>query len=368
MALIAVAADKGAPGVTTTALALAAVWARPVLLAECDPAGGDLIYRFPGAGGRLDPRRGVLSLAVAARRGLQEHQVWEHVQKLHGGLDVLTGVTNAEQGAGLNLLWGPLGRLLAGIPQADVIADCGRLGPDGPIYDLLAEAMTLVLVTRPHLGDVIRLRDRAAALAAAMDRRGRRGFASDVVVVAEEKRFRAALAEVGHAIAQGGLPARITGGLADDAKGAELLRGEWGGRLDRTGLIRTARQLAQQMATALPVVQGPPAQGADGPGYPVLPAQQPPVGAVGMATAAQRAPWDGGQAHGAGPRGTGPIPLGAQHAGQPPAAGGRHAGPPHAPRWAGEEPSPPRDPRRIGGLADLPAGDPAEQAPNGRGS
>ena len=42
--LIAVAADKGAPGVTTTAVALAAVWPRPVLLAECDPAGGDLVY------------------------------------------------------------------------------------------------------------------------------------------------------------------------------------------------------------------------------------------------------------------------------------------------------------------------------------
>ena len=57
--LIAVAADKGAPGVTTTAVALAAVWPRPVLLAECDPAGGDIVYRLPGEGGdRLDPRRG----------------------------------------------------------------------------------------------------------------------------------------------------------------------------------------------------------------------------------------------------------------------------------------------------------------------
>jgi len=84
MALIAVAADKGAPGVTTTALALAAVWPRPVLLAECDPAGGDLVYRLPAAdGGRLDQRRGLLSLAVAARRGLQPHQAWEHTQKLN---------------------------------------------------------------------------------------------------------------------------------------------------------------------------------------------------------------------------------------------------------------------------------------------
>lgn len=127
MALIAVAADKGAPGVTTTALSLAAVWPRPVLLAECDPAGGDLVYRLPAAdGGRLDQRRGLLSLAVAARRGLQPQQTWEHVQKLNGGLDVLAGVTNADQGAGLNLLWGPVGRVLAGNAQADVIADCGR--------------------------------------------------------------------------------------------------------------------------------------------------------------------------------------------------------------------------------------------------
>ena len=55
MALIAVAADKGAPGVTTTALALAAVWPRPVLLAECDPAGGDLVYRLPA--GACSPSR-----------------------------------------------------------------------------------------------------------------------------------------------------------------------------------------------------------------------------------------------------------------------------------------------------------------------
>ena len=37
-------------------------------------------------------------------------RLWEHTQKLNGGLDILTGVTSAEQGAGLNLLWGPVGR------------------------------------------------------------------------------------------------------------------------------------------------------------------------------------------------------------------------------------------------------------------
>ncbi len=172
MALIAVAADKGAPGVSTTALALASVWPRPVLLAECDPAGGDVVYRLPSAhGGRLDPRRGLLSLAVAARHGFQPGQVWAHAQRLRGGLDVLAGVASAEQGSGLEPLWGLLGELLAALPDADVIADCGRLGPDGPHYDLLAQAAVVILVARPSLSDVLRVRDRAAAVALAAGRR-----------------------------------------------------------------------------------------------------------------------------------------------------------------------------------------------------
>jgi MinD-like ATPase involved in chromosome partitioning or flagellar assembly len=258
MALIAIASDKGAPGVTTAALALAAVWPRPVLLAECDPAGGDLVYRFPAAdGGHLDPRRGVLSLAVVARRGMQPQQVWEHTQKLPGGLDVLAGVTNAEQGAGLSLLWGPIGKILAALPQADVIADCGRLGADGPLYDLLAEATTVVLVTKVHVADVIRLRDRAAAFAAAAASRGRRGFGVGVVVVADHKKFRAALGEVQQVLGQANARATVLGGIAHDVKGADLLGGEWGGNLDRTLLIKTAREVAQHLLVGLPAIASP---------------------------------------------------------------------------------------------------------------
>ncbi len=247
--LIAVAADKGAPGVTTTALALAAVWPRPVLLAECDPAGGDLVYRLPGeGGGRLDPRRGLLSLAVAARRDLQPTQLWAHAQKLRGGLDVLLGVTSAEQGAGLEPLWGPVGSVLAGLPQADVIADCGRLGPDGAYYDLLAHAAAVVLVTRPSLGEVVRLRDRAAAVALAVRQRGGQDARIGVLVVADHRVFSRALAEVGQVLGA----VSVLGGIAFEPRSAELLRGEWGGRLDKSLLIRTAREVAGQLA-------GPPA-------------------------------------------------------------------------------------------------------------
>jgi hypothetical protein len=273
MALIVIAADKGAPGVTTTALALAAVWPRPVLLAECDPSGGDLVYRFPAAqGNSLDPRRGLLTLAVAARRGLQPGQLWDHTQKLSGGLDVLTGVINAEQGAGLGALWGPLGGLFAGMSGGDVIADCGRLGPDGPQYDLVAQAAVVLLVTRPNAGDVIRLRDRAAAVASAVNARGRRGLTSSVAVLADQRTLRATAAEVGQALAQGNVPAAVAGGLADDPKGAELLRGEWGGRLDKTLLIRTAREIAQQLAASLPAARD---DGGPGPAAQQTAVQQP---------------------------------------------------------------------------------------------
>ena len=255
MALIAVAADKGAPGVTTASVALGAVWPRPVLLAECDPSGGDLLYRLPAAGGgRLDARRGLLSLAVAARRGLRPGQVWEHAQKLHGGLDVLVGVAAAEQGAGLELLWGPVGRVLAAVPQADVIADCGRLGVDGPVYDLLAQASSIVLLSGATLAEVVRLRERAAAVAAALHRRGRAGVVIDVMIVADYKDFGAVIADVARALRQSGAPARVIGGIAYEPRSAEQLRGEWSGRLDKSMFIRTARAIAASLVTTLPAL------------------------------------------------------------------------------------------------------------------
>jgi hypothetical protein len=253
MALVAVAADKGAPGVTTTAVVLAAVWPRPVLLAECDPAGGDLVYRFRTAdGARLDPRRGLLSLAVAVRRGLAPEQVWEHTQTLRGGLGVLTGVSTAEQGAGLEPLWGPVGIALAQLPHTDVIADCGRLGVDGPPYDLLAQASAIVLVTRHDLGEVVRLRERIPALTMALGKRERTVTAVNIVVIADHKGFHAALAEVGEALGHGRGGVNIVGGLAYEPRTARQLRGEWGGRLDKSLLARTARDVAGQLASSLP--------------------------------------------------------------------------------------------------------------------
>ena len=160
---------------------------------------------------------------------------------------MLLGVTTAEQGAGLEPLWGPVGGLLSALPQADVIADCGRLGPDGPYYDLLAHAAAIVLITRPSLGEVVRLRERSAAISAAVGERVSRSARVSVLVVAGHRRFSRALADVGQALGRDSA-ASVLGGIAFEPRSAELLRGEWGGRLDKSLLIRTARQIAGQLA------------------------------------------------------------------------------------------------------------------------
>jgi hypothetical protein len=303
MALIAVAADKGSPGVTTSAVVLAAVWPRPVLLAECDPAGGDLAYWFPAAdGGRLDRQRGLLSLAVAARRGAEPGRVWDHAQKLPGGLDVLAGVTTAEQGAGLEPLWPAVGSALSRVPRADVIADCGRIGADGPFYDLLAQAAAIVLIARDDLGEVVRLRERAAALAAGLGKRSRACPPICVIVIAEHKRFHSALAEVGQALGHGSGQVNVIGGLADDPKSARALHGEWGGRLDRSLLARTARDVASHLAVSLPAIPAGPGRAAPGHHAPALEApprdpltrpaleRQPPSPGVAARPALERQP------------------------------------------------------------------------------
>ncbi|WP_067490892.1 hypothetical protein [Actinomadura hibisca] len=280
MALIALAADKGAPGVTTAAVALGAVWPRPVLVAECDLAGGDLVYRLPaapqegegGTGGMLNPARGLLSLAATARRGLRPEQVAEHCQRLVGGLDVLVGLTNAEQAQAMTWLWGPLGRAFAGLGPVDVLADCGRLGAGSPLTELTREADLVVLFTRATLEQVAHLRERVDALAGEL----RGGPPIGIIVLADPRDYRASIAEVDRIIAgaqqrhqtpEGApgpprAPVAVLGGLALDPKGAGLLSGSWGGKLDRSLLVRSAREVAAALVTRLdarrPAPEAPP--------------------------------------------------------------------------------------------------------------
>ncbi|MEU6120677.1 hypothetical protein [Streptomyces sp. NPDC047123] len=274
MALIALAADKGSPGVTTAAVALAAVWPRRVLVAETDPAGGDLVYRSAAAhGGPLNPNTGMLSIAATARRGLVPDQLWDHTQPLSGGLEVLVGLGIAEQAAGLAGLWPTLGRAfaqLADSPQApaDVIADCGRISGDGPVVELFPHAALVLLVSRTEPEAIARVRDRAAALAAKLHG-GPRGAASlaqpliGVLLIADPATSGKLVHQVNDMLMAAQTGARVVGTLADDPAGADQLAGRRRGRLDKSLLIRSARKvtvdLYQQYGAAWtnPVAQQP---------------------------------------------------------------------------------------------------------------
>jgi hypothetical protein len=205
----------------------------------------------------LNPSHGLLSLAATARRGLRPDQIAEHCQRLVGGMDVLVGLTNAEQAQGMTWLWGPLGRAFASLAPVDVLADCGRLGADTPLMDLLREADMVVMLTRATLEQVAHLRERIVALGRDL----RNGPPVGVVVLADPRDFRGSIAEVDRILAKAELPAAVLGGLALDHKGAEMLRGQWGGRLDRSLLIRSARELAGELDGRIGAVRQQPSTG-----------------------------------------------------------------------------------------------------------
>lgn len=258
MALIALAADKGSPGVTTAAVALSAVWPRRTLLAETDLAGGDLVYRgLASHGGPLNPNTGMLSIAATARRGLAPDQLWDHAQTLSGGLDVLVGLGSSEQAAGLVGQWPLLGRAFAALGEsphapADVIADCGRISGDGPVLDLFVQASLVLLIARTEPESIARVRDRALALSARLHG-AQRGAAQlgtpllGVLLVADPKDSSKVGNQVNEMLLASRSGARVLGTLAYDPAGAEQLAGRRRGRLDKSLLIRSARQVAHDL-------------------------------------------------------------------------------------------------------------------------
>lgn len=262
MGLVAVASAKGSPGSTTTALVLGALWPRPVIVAECDPHGGDVALRMAAAdGGVLDPERGLLSLAAAGRKALHAELVPTHTQRVVGGLDVLVGVRTPEQAAGLVHSWGQLGPILARLSGRDVIADLGRLGASTPQTVLLPAATDLLLVCDALPSNVVHLRDRIGALEPKLRPRSSTGTRIHVVVIADPKRVQA-VREIREALERASAPVSAVHHLAADPKGAGFFAGRIDGRADRTLLVRSVRPLAARLAadTAVFHIEPPPAE------------------------------------------------------------------------------------------------------------
>jgi hypothetical protein len=252
MALVAFAAAKGSPGVTSAVTALGAVWPRSALVAECDPSGGDLALRLRDESGRpLQPSTGLLSLAATARRGLEPADLRSHTQVAHGGLEVLVGVTVPEQVLALGPIWEPLAAACASLDDADVLVDCGRLAGHSPALPLVASAALLVFVARPTVEGVAHLRERIAAMTPMLRPSAPDGVPIAVVLITDSRDTRS-LRDVQDVLARANLDAAVVGRIAWDEPAAAMLSGRAGGRLNRSLLIRSAREVAGVLESRLP--------------------------------------------------------------------------------------------------------------------
>lgn len=178
MAMYALVSPGGSPGVTTTALALTLTWSQPVILAECDPACGDILAGL--FAGHLPAPRGLLGVAFEAGRGTAAiaEEMKGQLAPLDGGGGrvFLAGINDPRQAPGLAPAWPAIARVLAS-QSADVVADCGRLDAgDGQPMSVLTEASAVVMVMRPSLRQVAGARPRIEMIAQLLGGSGRIGL------------------------------------------------------------------------------------------------------------------------------------------------------------------------------------------------
>lgn len=160
--LTVLTSGKAAPGVTTSTWALALTWPRSVLVADCDPAGGDMA---PGLlAGRVSTEHGLLSWSTSARRGIPAMTAAtmfaQHVFQLPERPEAwfMPGFTNATQGfsfteevwerlaLALERSWASIGR--------DAVVDAGRLVGERGNWPVLRAADHVLLAVRPSVRSV----------------------------------------------------------------------------------------------------------------------------------------------------------------------------------------------------------------------
>lgn len=166
MTLIALTSAKGAPGVTTTALALALEWPRPCLLLEADPAGSSSIL----AGwlrGEQRHERGLIDLVDHHRHGDLAGGLHRASFDLIGSsARCLPGLTSPAQIGPVSQLWPHIAHALRGLEGTgvDVLVDAGRAGTVGFAAPILDAADLNLLVSRADLPAIAAARGRAQLL------------------------------------------------------------------------------------------------------------------------------------------------------------------------------------------------------------
>ncbi len=246
--LISIASVKGSPGVTSTALALAAMWPRPAVLLEADPSGGDLAYRCKAAhGGPVAANKGLLQLAAAVRGGLPgAGVVVDEAQLLACGVNLVQGVTRAGQARAFSALWPTIATACVDA-EVDVIADLGRLDRASAVMPLAEHSAHLLTVAAATLESVMHLREDVQDLMGALAQVA--AIPVCPVLVGPDARAGRDRADLDQVLDDAGMAVRPTASVPFDPKAlARLEQGESpSGRLGRTLLLRGAKALAASL-------------------------------------------------------------------------------------------------------------------------
>jgi hypothetical protein len=170
--LTVVTSGKAAPGVTTSAWALALAWPGSLLLADCDPAGGDMAPGF--LAGRVSTEHGLLSWSASARRGVPAmaaaSMLAQHVVELPERREVwfLPGFATSTHGFSFtDETWERLALALersAAAMGRDALVDAGRLVGDRGNWPVLRAADHVLLAARPSVRSVHAAQDAALKL------------------------------------------------------------------------------------------------------------------------------------------------------------------------------------------------------------
>ena len=240
MTLFAFASSHGSPGVTATAMGLAAAWrsttGRDVLVIEADPDGGVLASRFE----ELRADRTMADVAVDVRRAFDIDAVLESARHVWGGVPVVVAPPSAEQTHSALTAGGDrLASGLAAVHGLDVLVDVGRLTARSPALHLARRAVATIFVTRPTF-------EAAASLGARMPELTAHGCDPALVLVGDQP--------YGSADFERAVGVPLLGVLPHEPRAAAVFAGGPGSerQLRRSLLWRSLVDLASRLVAHVP--------------------------------------------------------------------------------------------------------------------